>query len=192
MHLSQLCYERYLSHCTVRQAGFQMQWPSQRISKRFFRHCLNRWLSGLSQTLRTFLADGNVPMDNNYAEQAIRHFTIKRKNFVCIKSSAATKASVIIYNLIETTKANYLNIYEHFNCYWQKHQSTWMTLFYRSWMNYFHVHYTFSKNLPVVLRNLNFHCSNTFILTLHNCVFFFRMVLIIEGVLSHNTSFRPL
>lgn len=30
--------------------------------------------------LRIFLSDGNVPMDNNYAEQAIRPFTIGRKN----------------------------------------------------------------------------------------------------------------
>lgn len=29
--------------------------------------------------LRVFLSDGNVPMDNNYAEQAIRPFTISRK-----------------------------------------------------------------------------------------------------------------
>lgn len=30
--------------------------------------------------LRVFLSDGNVPPDNNYAEQAIRPFTIGRKN----------------------------------------------------------------------------------------------------------------
>ena len=30
--------------------------------------------------LRVFLSDGHVPMDNNYAEQAIRPFTIGRKN----------------------------------------------------------------------------------------------------------------
>ncbi|MDU2617074.1 MAG: transposase [Ruminococcus sp.] len=37
--------------------------------------------------LRRFLSDGNVPMDNNYTEQAIRLFTIGRKNFVMIESS---------------------------------------------------------------------------------------------------------
>jgi len=29
--------------------------------------------------LRMFLTDGRIPMDNNYAEQAIRPFTIARK-----------------------------------------------------------------------------------------------------------------
>ena len=29
--------------------------------------------------LRVFLSDGNIPMDNNYAEQAIRPFTLGRK-----------------------------------------------------------------------------------------------------------------
>jgi len=64
--------------------------------------------------LRTFLSNGDVPMDNNYAEQAIRPFTIGRKNFVCIESSAGAKASAMIYSLVETAKANYLNVYEYF------------------------------------------------------------------------------
>ena len=64
--------------------------------------------------LRTFLNDGNVPMDNNYAEQAIRPFTIGRKNFVLIESSNGAHASAIIYSLVETAKANYLNVYQYF------------------------------------------------------------------------------
>ena len=64
--------------------------------------------------LRTFLADGDVPMDNNYAEQAIQPFTIGRKNFVCIESSTGAKASAITYSLVETAKANHLNVYEYF------------------------------------------------------------------------------
>ena len=35
--------------------------------------------------LRVFLSDRHIPMDNNYAEQAIRAFTIGRKNFVMIE-----------------------------------------------------------------------------------------------------------
>ena len=64
--------------------------------------------------LRTFLNDGDVPMDNNYAEQAIRPFTIGRKNFVLIESSNGAHASAIIYSLVETAKANYLNVYQYF------------------------------------------------------------------------------
>ena len=64
--------------------------------------------------LRLFLTDGDVPMDNNYAEQAIRPFTIGRKNFVLIDSSNGARASAVIYSLVETAKANQLNVYQYF------------------------------------------------------------------------------
>ena len=64
--------------------------------------------------LRTFLNDGDVPMDNNYAEQAIRPFTIGRKNFALIESSNGARASTMIYSIVETAKANYLNVYQYF------------------------------------------------------------------------------
>ena len=54
-------------------------------------------------------------MDNNYAEQAIRPFTIVRKNFVLIESSRGAKASAILYSLVETAKANNQNTFEYFN-----------------------------------------------------------------------------
>lgn len=65
--------------------------------------------------LRVFLSDGNIPMDNNYAEQAIRPFTVGRKNFVLIESSRGARASAMLYSLVETAKANNLNTFEYFN-----------------------------------------------------------------------------
>ena len=53
-------------------------------------------------------------MDNNYAKQAIRPFTIGRKNFVLIESSNDARASAMIYSLVETAKANHLNVYQYF------------------------------------------------------------------------------
>ena len=64
--------------------------------------------------LRKFLSDGNIPMDNNYAEQAIRPFTIGRKNFVIIESDKGAKASATLYSLAETAKANQINTYQYF------------------------------------------------------------------------------
>ena len=64
--------------------------------------------------LRLFLTYGDVPMDNNFAEQAIRPFTIGRKNFVLIDSSNGARASAVIYSLVETAKANQLNVYQYF------------------------------------------------------------------------------
>ena len=47
------------------------------------------------------------------AEQAIRPFTIGRKNFVIIESDNGAKASAILYSLVETAKANYVNTYKY-------------------------------------------------------------------------------
>lgn len=66
------------------------------------------------QYLRLFLTNGDIPMENNLAEQAIRPFTIGRKNFVMINSSNGAEASAIIYSLVETAKANSLNVYQYF------------------------------------------------------------------------------
>lgn len=64
--------------------------------------------------LRLFLTDGKIPMDNNYAEQTIRPFTIARKNFVLIDSSTGANASAMIFSTAETAKANGLNTYQYF------------------------------------------------------------------------------
>ena len=53
-------------------------------------------------------------MDNNYAEQAIRPFTIARKNFVLMESDNGAKASAMIFSLAETAKANSVNTYVYF------------------------------------------------------------------------------
>ena len=60
-----------------------------------------------------YLDDGNYPIDNNPAERAIRPFTIGRKNWLFSKSQAGAKASANLYSLIETAKANDLNVYEY-------------------------------------------------------------------------------
>lgn len=64
--------------------------------------------------LRQFLEDGDIPMDNNPAEQAIRPFTVGRKNFVLINTDHGAKASAMLYSLVETAKANGLNPYKYF------------------------------------------------------------------------------
>ena len=65
--------------------------------------------------LRMFLTDGRIPMDNNYAEQAIRPFIIARKNFVLIESDNGANASAMIFSIAETAKANGVNTYEYFD-----------------------------------------------------------------------------
>lgn len=64
--------------------------------------------------LRTFLSDGEVPMDNNAAEQSIRGFCIGKKNWVMIDTVAGAQSSAIIYSIAETAKANNLKPYDYF------------------------------------------------------------------------------
>lgn len=63
--------------------------------------------------LREFLNDENVPLDNNPAERAIRPFCIGKKNWVMIDTPAGADSSAVIYSIIETARANNLNMYEY-------------------------------------------------------------------------------
>ena len=64
--------------------------------------------------LRAFLEDGEIPIDNNSAEQSIRGFCICKKNWVMIDTIAGADASAIIYSIAETAKANNLKPYDYF------------------------------------------------------------------------------
>ena len=93
-------------------------WTKQKYSQVTHTNTIGKSLAysiNQEEYLRVFLSDGNVPMDNNYAEQAIRPFTIGRKNFVMIEFSNGAKASAILYSLVEATKANRINTFEYFN-----------------------------------------------------------------------------
>ena len=64
--------------------------------------------------LRVFLEDGEVPMDNNASERAIRGFCIGKKNWEMIDTINGAASSAIIYSIAETAKANNLKPYEYF------------------------------------------------------------------------------
>ena len=64
--------------------------------------------------LRVFLENGDVPMDNNASERAIRGFCIGKKNWEMIDTVNGATSSAIIYSIAETAKANQLKPYEYF------------------------------------------------------------------------------
>ena len=72
-------------------------------------YCINQ-----EKFLMEFLNDGDVPLHNSATEQAIRPFTIGRKNFVMIDTKAGAQSSAIIYSIVETAKANNIKPYEYF------------------------------------------------------------------------------
>ena len=83
--------------------------PSKSKTWEGFHYSLNQ-----EKYLKVFLDDGEVPMDNNAAEQSIRGFCIGKKNWVMIDTIAGAKASAIIYSIAETAKTNNLKPYDYF------------------------------------------------------------------------------
>ena len=63
--------------------------------------------------LRRFALAGDIPMDNNAAERAIRPFCIGKKNWVMCDTIHGAEASAIVYSITETAKANDLKPYEY-------------------------------------------------------------------------------
>ena len=78
-------------------------------AKEAFTYALNQ-----EPYLRVFLEDGDVPMDNNASERAIRGFCIGKKNWEMIDTIHGANSSAIIYSIAETAKANNLKPYEYF------------------------------------------------------------------------------
>ena len=60
-----------------------------------------------------FLEDGNIPTHNNRAENAIRPFVIGRKNWLFSQTAKGAGASADMYSLVETAKANGLDVFEY-------------------------------------------------------------------------------
>ena len=61
-----------------------------------------------------FLDDGDVQIDNNASERAIRGFCIGKKNWEMIDTINGATSSAIIYSIAETAKANDLKPFAYF------------------------------------------------------------------------------
>lgn len=59
--------------------------------------------------LYTFLQDGNVPIDNNRAENVIRPFAVGRKNWLFSNTANGAKCSAALYSIVSTVQANGLD-----------------------------------------------------------------------------------
>lgn len=63
--------------------------------------------------MENYLLDGRCSISNNAAENAIRPFTVGRKNWLFADTPKGADASATVYSLIETAKANGLNVYAY-------------------------------------------------------------------------------
>ncbi len=65
-----------------------------------------RYLDKYWTRLVRYIERGDLPLDNNRAENAIRPFVIGRKNWLFADTPKGASASAVIYSLIETAKGN--------------------------------------------------------------------------------------
>ena len=61
--------------------------------------------------LLRFLEDGHIPCDNGFAERHIRPFATSRKTWMFCNTIDGAKTIAILYTLVETARANGVNVY---------------------------------------------------------------------------------
>ena len=72
------------------------------------------------ETFEHVLLDGRLELSNNRAERIVKALVMGRKNWLFSKSFTGAKASGIILSLIETAKANGLDLEKYLNYLLQK------------------------------------------------------------------------
>lgn len=65
------------------------------------------------ETLQSYMQDGRCELSNNKAERCAKSYAIGRKNSLFHTSAAGAQASALVYSMIETAKANKLNVFQY-------------------------------------------------------------------------------
>lgn len=65
------------------------------------------------ETLCNYMKDGRCEISNNAAERRAKSYAIGRKAFLFHTSVAGANASAVMYSIIETAKANNLNVFQY-------------------------------------------------------------------------------
>lgn len=63
--------------------------------------------------LETFMEDGRIPLSNNLCEANIKPFATARRAWLFADTPKGAKANAVLYTLVETAKANNLDVYEY-------------------------------------------------------------------------------
>lgn len=69
------------------------------------------YMGNLWAQLTRYTQRGDLPIDNNRCENAIRPFVVGRKAWLFSDTPAGTHASAVIYSLVQTAQANGLEPY---------------------------------------------------------------------------------
>ena len=71
-------------------------------------YALNNW-----QALCRYTENGELEIDNNSAERAIKPFTVGRKNWLFSGNTRGAKASANLFSLVESAKLFDLKVFEY-------------------------------------------------------------------------------
>ena len=77
--------------------------------------------------LTTYLEDGRCSFSNNLSENAIRPFTVGRKNWLFCDTPNGAQASALVYSMVEIVKANGVNVYHYLTYLLEKMPSNRMS-----------------------------------------------------------------
>jgi len=92
-----------------------LQVPPKSAIGKAIAYNLNQW-----HKLVRYIENGELNIDNNRAERAIKPFVIGRKNWLFSNTSNGAKASAILYSLTETAKANGLVPFDYLRYLFQE------------------------------------------------------------------------
>lgn len=92
------------------------EWVSQQAPRKGTRleKALN-YAQNRREEFMTYLEDGRCSFSNNLSENAIRPFTLGRKNWLFADTPKGADASAAVYTMVEMAKAHGLNIYKYLN-----------------------------------------------------------------------------
>ena len=103
-------------------------WLSQQTPKKGtrFEKAVN-YAQNHKELFMTYLEDGRCSFSNNLSENAIRPFTLGRKNWLFSDTPKGAESSAIVYTMVEMAKAHGLNIYKYLCYLLERLPSTKMT-----------------------------------------------------------------
>lgn len=93
--------------------AFWLWLDNQRPTRNTRMHKAVTYIRNRREFLETYLEDGRCSFSNNLSENAIRPFTVGRKNWLFSDSADGVEASAIVYSMVEMAKAHNLNIYKY-------------------------------------------------------------------------------
>ena len=89
------------------EAQVQRELPRSRIYGAM-QYILNQW-----SALTRYCDAGYLAIDNNFSEREMRPIAVGRKNYLQVGSEKAGSSTAVMYSLVETAKANDLNVYNY-------------------------------------------------------------------------------